>query len=105
MYVISLQILDLSHCELEEASALEYLPTVTMLDISHNRLRLLPRLSPTATYSLTILIANNNLISHISGKFGWLWEDINELGFCMCFFICFSSSVLGGGDGSESIIF
>ncbi|XP_037799321.1 geranylgeranyl transferase type-2 subunit alpha-like [Penaeus monodon] len=59
--------IDLCHCELEDASALEYLPTVTMLDISHNRLRLLPRLSPTATYSLSILIANNNLISHISG--------------------------------------
>ncbi|KAG7176525.1 Serine/threonine-protein kinase 11-interacting protein-like 1 [Homarus americanus] len=63
----NLKILDLSHCELEDASALEYLPTVSLLDLSHNQLRLLPRLSPTATYSLIVLIANNNLFSHISG--------------------------------------
>ncbi|XP_071522690.1 uncharacterized protein [Panulirus ornatus] len=63
----NLKILDLSHCELEDASALEYLPTVSLLDVSHNQLRLLPRLSPTATYSLTVLIANNNLLSHLHG--------------------------------------
>ncbi|XP_045597946.2 serine/threonine-protein kinase 11-interacting protein isoform X3 [Procambarus clarkii] len=63
----NLKILDLSHCELDDASALEYLPTVSLLDISHNQLRLVPRLSPIATYSLTVLIANNNLFSHING--------------------------------------
>ncbi|XP_069960971.1 serine/threonine-protein kinase 11-interacting protein isoform X3 [Cherax quadricarinatus] len=63
----SLKILDLSHCELEDASALQHLPIVSLLDISHNQLRLLPRLSSTATYSITVLIANNNLFSHLSG--------------------------------------
>ncbi|XP_066962716.1 serine/threonine-protein kinase 11-interacting protein isoform X3 [Macrobrachium rosenbergii] len=62
-----LKILDLSHCELEDASALECLPSVTHVDISHNLLRLIPKFSNTAQYSLLVLVASNNLFSHIEG--------------------------------------
>ncbi|XP_068203292.1 serine/threonine-protein kinase 11-interacting protein-like isoform X2 [Palaemon carinicauda] len=62
-----LKILDLSHCELEDASALECLPSVTHIDISHNLLRLIPKFSSTAQYTLVVLIASNNLFSHIDG--------------------------------------
>ncbi|CAL4071944.1 unnamed protein product, partial [Meganyctiphanes norvegica] len=63
----NLQVLDLSHCCLEDGSSLEFLPRITYLDLSHNHLTILPRLSPTAAKTITVILVNNNLISHIGG--------------------------------------
>ncbi|KAK4311542.1 hypothetical protein Pmani_016958 [Petrolisthes manimaculis] len=63
----NLKVLDLSHCELRDASALNHLPCVTFLDLSHNQLTSLPPLSPSAATSLTLLTINNNFITQLAG--------------------------------------
>ena len=59
------QILDLSYCDLTDVSALAHLPSLVMLDLSHNKLHQLPPPCP----SLTTLIFNNNRLADLQGLF------------------------------------
>ena len=62
-----LQVLDLSHCNLDDVSALNVLVTITYLNLSNNKLTSLPSLSTNAASTLKGLNMSANLLVQISG--------------------------------------
>lgn len=63
-----LQILDLSHNRISQASAIDCLPNLKYLNMSYNLLESIPTVNKDACRKLQVLVIKNNYIEDISGK-------------------------------------